>query len=167
MSCNKSTPRTNPNTKRPPSSPADQAELKKTKPVGEKENTGCTIPEETEAGISPTQITLSEDNLAQISVYLRSSFENELPSLVSSIVEGVVSSLSEKIKLLTDENTQLKRRVHELEVKVDRAEQYSRRNCLRVSGIPETDGESVEEKVLEIATAVESDISISDIDRSH
>ena len=68
MSSNKSTPRTNPNKRRLPSSPADQAEMKKTKPVGENENTGFAIHEETEAGISPTQIALSEDSLAQISV---------------------------------------------------------------------------------------------------
>ena len=167
MSSDKATPQSNPKKKRPLSSPADQADQKKTKPVSDKENTGFTISEEAEAGISPTQITLSEDNLAQISVYLRSSFENELPTLVSSIVEGVVNSLSEKIKQLSDENAQLKRRVEELETKVDRAEQYSRRNCLRLSGIPETDGESVDDTVLQIATDVESGISLTHIDRTH
>ena len=171
MSGNKSTPQINPKKKRPLSSPVDQTELKKNKPVSEpvsmKEGSGLTVPEEAEANISATQITLSEDNLAQISVYLRSSFENELPTLVSNIVEGVVSSLSDKIRILSDENAQLKRRVEELEMKVDRADQYSRRNCLRVAGIPETEGESVDEKVLEMATAVEADISINDIDRSH
>ena len=100
-------------------------------------------------------------------MYLRTSFESELPTLVSSIVEGVVSSLSEKIRLLSDENAQLKRRVEELEIKVDPAEQYSRRNCLRVCGIPETAGESVDEKIIAMATALDSDISINDIDHSH
>ena len=167
MSGNKSTPLINPKKKRQLSSPADQTELKKTKPVSEKDSTGSIVTEESEAGTPPTQITLSEDNLAQISVYLRTSFESELPTLVSSIVEGVVSSLSEKISILSDENAQLKRRVEELEIKVERAEQYSRRNCLRVCGIPETAGESVDEKIIEMATALDSDILINDIDRSH
>ena len=98
---------------------------------------------------------------------MRTSFESELPTLLSWIVEGVVSSLSAKVRLLSDENAQLQRRVEELEIKVDRAEQYSRRHCLRVCGIPETAGESVDEKIIEMATALDSDISIDDIDRSH
>ena len=167
MSGYKSTPLVNPQKKRQLSSPADQTQLKKTKPVSEKDSTGSIVPEESEAGIPRTQITLSEDNLAQISVYLRTSFESELTTLVFSIVGEVVSSLSEKIRLLSEENAQRKRRVEELEIKVDQTEPHSRRNCLRLCGIPETAGEAVDEKIIEMATALESDISVNDIDRSH
>ena len=47
MSGNKSIPQNNPKKKRPLSSPADLSE-QKTKPVGEKETAGFTIPEEAE-----------------------------------------------------------------------------------------------------------------------
>ena len=125
MSGNKSTPQINPKKKRPLSSPADQTDLKKTKSIIEGDGSNFVIAEETEAGSAPTQITLSEDNLTQISSLLRSSFENQLPELVSDIVGGVVSSLNQRIASLSDENAKLKRRVEELELKVDRAEQYS------------------------------------------
>ena len=193
----KSTPQTNPKKKRPLSSPADQSDLKKTKPVIEADGSslpiaeepessvadqsdlkktkpvieadGSSLPiaEEPEAGSAPTQITLSEENLTQISGLLRSSFENQLPALVSDIVEGVVKSLKEKIASLSDENANLRRRVEELELKVERAEQYSRRNCLRMSGISETDNESVDEKGMQVTTAIGSDIALCDIDRCH
>ena len=105
--------------------------------------------------------------MTQISGLLRSSFENQLPALVSDIVAGVVKSLKEKIAALSDENANLRRRVEELELKVERAEQYSRRNCLRMSGISETDNESVDKKVMQMTTAIGSDIALCDIDRCH
>ena len=131
------------------------------------DGTGFIVPEESEADVPPIKITLREDNLPQISVYLRTSFESKLPTLVSSIVEGVVSSLSEKTRLFSDENVQLKRRVEELEIKADRAEQSSRRNCLRACGIPKTAAESVDEKVIDMATALDSAISVNDMYRGH
>ena len=171
VSGNKSTPQNNPKKKRPLSSPADQTDLKKTKPItegaGEGDGSNFPIAEEPEAGSAPTQITLSKDNLTQISSLLRSCFENQLPALVSDIVDGVGSSLNQRIDSLSDENAKLRRRVEELELKVDRAEQYSRRNCLRMSGISETDNESVDEKVIQLTIAIGSEITLSDIDRCH
>ena len=89
----KSTPQTNPKKKRPLSSPADQRDLKKTKPVIEADGSSLPIAEEPEsspadqsdpeadAGSAPTRITLSEENLTQISGLLRSSFENQPTSI--------------------------------------------------------------------------------------
>ena len=54
-----------------------------------------------------------------------------------------------------------------LQAKADKAEQYSRRNCLRLSGIPETTDESVDDKVMEVATAIDADLTIGEIDRAH
>ena len=54
-----------------------------------------------------------------------------------------------------------------LEDKLDKAEQYSRRNCLRLSGIPEEEGESVETKVMGVAQAIDVNLSIDEIDRTH
>ena len=84
------------------SSPADQTDLKKTKPIIEGDGSNFPIAEEPEAGSIPTQITFSEDNLTQISSLLRSSSENQLPALGSDIVDGIVSSQFIILSALTE-----------------------------------------------------------------
>ena len=75
---------------------------------------------------------------------LRQSIREEIPGIVTPIVNGVVQGLKDQIsKLQSDnqklivENQELKRRVSKLELVADSAEQYSKRNSLRMSGIPE------------------------------
>ena len=59
-------------------------------------------------------------------------------------------------------------RIHTLENKVKDSEQYSRRNCLRIFGIPETKGEKTDDIVLKLAKEkLGVEIDINDIDRSH
>ena len=82
-------------------------------------------------------------------------------------MDGVLCGLKEKNSSLEDENTTLKDRVAMLEVKVDKAEQYSRRYCLRLSGLPETKDESVDGKIMELAAAIDADLTITEIDRAH
>ena len=50
---------------------------------------------------------------------------------------------------------------------MDAAEQYSRRNCLRISGIEEREHENTDNIVLDIAEAINVNIDIRDIERSH
>ena len=54
-----------------------------------------------------------------------------------------------------------------LEAKDNKAELYSRRNCLQLSGVPETKDESVDEKMLELATAINADFTFTEIDIAH
>ena len=54
-----------------------------------------------------------------------------------------------------------------LEKAVDQGEQYSRRNCLRITGVPEEATENTDEIVLKLAFDLGTDIRLSDIDRSH
>ena len=62
-----------------------------------------------------------------------------MTELVNSIVTGVLEGLNVKVVALEKENVDLKKRVKYLEDSADQAEQYSRRNCLRISGLPEDD----------------------------
>lgn len=50
---------------------------------------------------------------------------------------------------------------------MDASEQYSRRNSLRISGIPETVNEDTDQVVLHVAETVGVNILPSGIDRSH
>ena len=59
-------------------------------------------------------------------------------------------------------------KVENLEKEIDKHEQYSRRNCLLVHGIVETDDEVTDDLVIEkISTKMNIEISPADLDRTH
>ena len=74
----------------------------------------------------------------QIAQIIQDSFKQQVSELVGSIVEGVLQGLQSKVAGLEKENTELNKRIGSLETALDNAEQYSRRNCLKITGVPET-----------------------------
>lgn len=137
-------------------------------------------------GSESASLTLSETHMKQLAALMQSSFqpqitqiikdsfETQISELVTSIVNGVVDGLNQQLshlekenKNLITENAELKKRVSKLEDVVDTAEQYSRRNCLRISGVREQADENTDEIVTNIASAIDADIDLRDIDRSH
>ena len=123
-------------------------------------------------------ITLRESDILQISSVLKTTFKDEirgeLTKTVKDIVDGVLLGLSQKIKSLTDENenlrkenTDLKARVDKMETAAEVAEQYSRRNCIRISGIPEDENEKTDDTILHVARTMDVNLDIEEIDRSH
>ena len=112
--------------------------------------------------------------MLKLSELLKDTLHTEIVGLVDNIVKGVITGLQERItsleksnKDLQDTNVSLTARVALLEAQADQAEQYSRRNCLRISGVPETPDESTDNIVMSIANDIDSDIRIHDIDRNH
>jgi len=83
------------------------------------------------------------------------------------VVKRVTADYRAEIDVLKSENDSLKTRITQLENAAEIAEQYSRRNCLRVTGIKENPGESTDEIILNMARAIDADVSLADIDRSH
>ena len=68
--------------------------------------------------------------------------------------DEMINSLEEKVLGLTE--------------KVDRQEQYSRRNCILIHGVKENQNEDTNEVVInKIKSAMDLDISPGDIDRTH
>ena len=65
------------------------------------------------------------------------------------------------------ENEKLKERVSNLEFASDKQEQYSRRNCLRISGVKEHEGEETDKIVIDLCNSIGVRLSEADIDRSH
>ena len=121
-----------------------------------------------------TTITIPPSEMLRLSELLQDTFRAEIVGLVDSIVKGVVTGLQDRItslensnKDLQDTNTSLTARVAVLEAQADQAEQYSRRNCLRISGVPETTEENTDNIVLSIANDIDSEIQLHHIDRSH
>ena len=58
-------------------------------------------------------------------------------------------------------------RVQKFESAAEVAEQYSRRNCLRVSGIGETVTDNTDAIILKMAEAIDAGITLNEDDRSH
>ena len=67
---------------------------------------------------------------------------------------------------MAEENEELKK-VRALESTAVAAEQYSRRNSLRIIGIPMSLGEDTDTHILEPTCAIDADITISDINCCH
>ena len=113
------------------------------------------------------KITLKENDLKTIADILRNTFEPQITAMISSIVKGVLDGLTSHVKVVEKENESLKTRVAFLEAKSDAAEQYSRRNCLRIAGVPENATENTDTYVVKLERAIEADVNIDDIERSH
>lgn len=141
--------------------------------------TGGEVGEVGETSTHSTQITLSDTHLQkmvslmqasfqpQMSQIIEESFYAQVSDLVNSIVQGVLQGLHNKIDSLEAENVNLKQRVLKLETALDNVEQYSRRNCLKISGVPESTEGTTDDIVCNIARAIDVDLNINDIDRSH
>lgn len=110
----------------------------------------------------------------QMTQIIQESFRVQVSELINVIVDGVLEGLQTKVKSLETENAELKTENADLKLKVmkletafEGAEQYSRRNCLKISGVPETIDVSTDDYVCNLARAIDVDLSINDIDRSH
>ena len=112
--------------------------------------------------------------MLKLSEMLKDTFRGEISTIVTGIVTGVlqglenrISSLEKTNSYLRKENKSLTARVNALESQADQAEQYSRRNCLRISGYVEDLNENTDNIVLKLADDTGSSIQLEDIDRSH
>ena len=126
-----------------------------------------------------TYVTLSDTHWQKISDLMQASFQpqmvqiiqesfkSQVSDLVSSFVQGVLQGLQTKVATFENENADLKNRVTSLETALDNAEQYSRRNCFKISGVPDTTELSTDDYVCNLARAIDVDLTIDDIDRSH
>ena len=131
------------------------------------------LPESPEMEVS-THSRLGDEELGKISSLLIKTFESQISNMISSITDGVLAGVTSKIQELQLENESLREKVNNLEKRLevaeesqDRANQYSRRNCLRLSGFTETEQENTDDIVLEAFRAIGVDIQLTEIDRSH
>ena len=98
---------------------------------------------------------------------LRSTFELQLSQIVEDSVARVVVDFNKKLVSLETENAELKDRISHLQEQLnqttnrqDKSDQYSRRNCLRISGITEAESESTDDIVLDMAKAIGANLTL-------
>jgi hypothetical protein len=102
---------------------------------------------------------LDPDVLKQIamavSAAVKADFSQELIQIKTEL-----TSVNKKLIEKDDKISELQKQVEDLQ-------QYSRRNGLRISGIPEKPGEDTDKLVIDLAKELDVKISIAEISRSH
>lgn len=100
-----------------------------------------------------------------------SSDENEFKQAISLILnkENFKNALA---GVFVTEVTQLRNELSDLYLRIDEMEQYSRRNCLKITGIPEEKNENTDTLALNVFNNLvlkenTKKISVKDISRSH
>ena len=97
---------------------------------------------------------------------VRSSFGE----IVAEQVKNEITLLRKELKEKNEQITKLQQRVSSLESENDSLEQYTRRNSLRVFGVPEEENEDTAQRALSLINqTIKADppIAIEDIDRVH
>ena len=128
---------------------------------------------------------LSNDDIANLAIELKQLIikdivqanKDHIEAVVERAVNEAVTAVSieyeEKLGALREYNKDLENRLCNVEKSVaqrasasDAAEQYSRRNNVRITGIPE-DSKNTDDHVIEIASDMGVSITKDQIDRSH
>lgn len=119
-------------------------------------------------GMAPSlSLSISDEDVTRIALKLKSILSSEIESLVKQKVAEEMAPLKEEISELRKFRSETINEVISLKMKVDDQEQYSRRMCIRVAGINETNGEDTNKLVLDLATQMSVPLKSEDIDRSH
>lgn len=167
---NISTPVPSVSKKRDLSSPEELSVSKKNRSNGDFVDTLCTD-SDASATMAATNLALDDTAVQSIADALRdtviSRISDTMTVMVEAIVKGVIAGLSTRIGKLESENELLKARVYALEGMADTAEQYSRRNCLRVAGVPESPGENTDDIIIGLCKDMGTSVSLPEIDRTH
>ena len=116
-------------------------------------------------------LSLSEDDVTRIASKMKSMITTDVNTLVQSLVSAKVAEemtpLKEEVKQLRQFKAGTIKEVIALKERVDDQEQYSRRMCVRISGVDEPDNEGTNPIILNLAARMSVDLRASDIDRSH
>ena len=86
---------------------------------------------------------------------------------ISELREELKEARSEQEQELKDVRSALQQELAEVRSELNELEQYSRRSCLNISGIPETATESTDRIVRDVAAAAGVTLTPADIERSH
>lgn len=105
----------------------------------------------------------------QVLVELIPTISTLISSAVQAATEPIISKLNELSsgELYSEPSHKLKSVVQHQKLDIDRLEQYSRRDSIRISGLPEEQNENTNEKIVKIAKDLGLQIQLSDISVSH
>ena len=113
------------------------------------------------------QFRLSDEDILRLARQVQTFLKDEIEQLVEIKVALVTEPLKQEIACMKDVIDKLQSDMKAMITKNDELEQYSRRSCVRVSGIAEKPNEDVTQLVLDLADRISADINVPDIDRTH
>lgn len=116
---------------------------------------------------NPEVMTKFVECICASKVLVNSLTSHLIPNLKDSL-QLVLQPLQNSIENLTEQLKKSEQRCIDLESKNDDLEQYTRRQNLRISGIPENAGENTDDLVLDFFTkTMKVEVDMNEIDRSH
>lgn len=80
---------------------------------------------------------------------------------------SMIASLQTENTALKDGVTFLEQCLDQQEWRENEAAQYSRWNCMRISGLKEADDEILDDVIVDFARELQADVNLSDIDNMH
>ena len=110
---------------------------------------------------------MTDLDVLRVATQLKTLLKDVIDELVEQRVKIEVDPLKKELAFVKSSLAALQNEVKEVSLQNDELEQYSRRSCLRVSGIAETENENVKEVVLDMASRFGVGIIPQDIDRAH
>ena len=117
--------------------------------------------------MAPPPSPISDIDCLRIATMVKNLLKTEINQLVKQEVQIATNHLTRKIVSLQKSNDDLATQVRDLNGKVDDLEQYGRRMCIRISGIPEMQNENVNNLVMKVAGDIGANVTRHDIDRAH
>lgn len=115
----------------------------------------------------PYAPALSENDIIRVALQVKNVLQDEIERMVTLKVQQATEHLNAEISVLKQSNSELKNELDDLKSKTDELEQYSRRSCVRISGVREAENENINEIVMGISRRIGANIAPSDIDRLH
>ena len=152
---------------RPPPSPLENDESTK-KLCDRLDGTTGGDSSEGGAGGSLTDATIAQI-VEAVSVRMKSDLSKELGAMRGEIVR-LRAELTKKDQVIAEmqkEVQNLHERQRVAEDRLDETEQYSRRNSVRIHGIPEDDDENTDNIVIKLCDQIGADVFADSLDRSH
>ncbi|MEW8544142.1 MAG: hypothetical protein AB2693_11465 [Candidatus Thiodiazotropha sp.] len=110
---------------------------------------------------------LSEEDVLRIATKVKMLLRDEIADLVEQRLALVMEPIKSEISAMKEALAKVQNDLKLANVRNDDLEQYSRRSCLRISGINETVNEDTTKIVLDLAKRVGASIDPKDIDISH
>ena len=123
---------------------------------------------------SVVMYSISEEDVLRIATKVKEIMFVDVQNMIEAKIHEAVSLNQNELEGIKNENKRLetelsilRETVDTFRLSLDDLEQYSRRSCLRISGIRESLNEDTDKIVLDVAKDIGASISPSDIDRSH
>ena len=113
------------------------------------------------------QQKLSVEDVLRIALKVQELVSKDVEKIVEKKIALEIAPLQKEVDKLSKSLAKVQKELKNVKIQNDDLEQYSRRSCLRISGIAEDDSEDTTQLVLDLAVRCGANIHMDDIDRSH